>query len=442
MVFSIGLAWKIPNDGISHVSMHREVASEDRPAVTAWRVVGLLSAAFAINYADRQFLFSAFPRVAGDLRLDDFQLGLAGSLFTWSYAVFMPASGWIADRYSRSTLIVFSITLWSLACLGTALSNSVTQLLTSRVVMGISESLYVPSAIRLIAEHHSGRTRSRALSVHAFAQFAGICFGGFYGGWSADHIGWRRGYELLCILGLLHAFVLQRYVRTARNKKITGFRSEASLFRLLRCPLYYVLSLSFFAFCALLWVIYAWTPTVLHYRFGLSLTTSGIDATVPLQSGAAIGVLVGGCIGDLAAIRRVAGRLEVSTIGLLLCVPFSCLIFAARSAIKFEVSAFMFGLCSSLFVANVFASLYDVVPLDTFSFATGVVNMIGGLGGGAAILCAGAVRNHGGIAGLMLWISGATAAIAISLLLCTWMLFAGRRKVQPAPWLNDNETGS
>ena len=400
--------------------LDHQAEPQAQPAVNPWRLVVLLSIAFAINYIDRQFLFSAFPRIATDLSLSDVQLGLAGSLFTWTYALSMPLSGWLADRCSRPTLIVLSVALWSVTCLATALSRSAGQLLASRVVMGLTESLYVPSAIRLIVEHHPGSTRSRALSIHGFAQFAGITLGGFYGGWSADHFGWRGGYASLTIVGVLYALMLHRLLPSHRTNPTPQSYARASATRFLRSHLYQVASLAFFVFCAMLGILYAWTPTFIHERYGLGLGASGFAATFFLQAGAAAGVLAGGWIGDRAGTASASGRFMVTACGLLLCAPFAFLVFAAHSLQWLETASVLFGLCSGLFVANIFASLYDVIDRDSFSLATGLLNMTGGLGAGAAILLAGATKQHLGTDDLMLWCSLAAIITAFCLFASAW----------------------
>jgi MFS family permease len=390
---------------------------EPAQGVNPWRVVVLLSIAFAINYVDRQFLFSAFPRIAADLSLSNVQLGLAGSIFTWTYALSMPFSGWFADRWSRTTIIVVAIALWSVTCLATALSTSAGQLLASRMAMGLMESLYVPSAIRLIAECHPGQTRSRALSVHGFAQFAGITLGGFYGGWSAEHIGWRWGYATLTIVGVLYALALRPLLPRHQANPTEGHSGLRIPAHFLRSPLYLVLSAAFFVFCAMLWILYAWTATYIHERYRLGLEAGGFAATFFLQAGAAAGVLMGGWLGDRAAASSHSGRFTVAAFGLLACAPFAFLVFTVHQLMWLEVASLIFGLCSGLFVANVFSSLYDVVDRDSFSFATGLLNLTGGLGAGAAILLAGALKDQHGMPGLMLWCSTFAAIAAPSLFL-------------------------
>ncbi|MEO7142165.1 MAG: MFS transporter, partial [Bryobacteraceae bacterium] len=89
--------------------------------VSPWLVVALLWVAFLINYVDRQSVFSIYPVLKRDLHLSDPQLGLAGTVFIWTYSLCMPFTGRLADLFRRDRIIIASIVLWSLATLGTGL---------------------------------------------------------------------------------------------------------------------------------------------------------------------------------------------------------------------------------------------------------------------------------------------------------------------------------
>ena len=115
-----------------------------------------------------------------EMGMSNVQLGLVGTVFTWSYSLSMPFAGRIADVVPRERLVVASLLLWSLATLGTGISRSVSSFLFWRAAMGITESLFMPAALALIATVHAEATRSRALAIFATAQFAGIFAGGWY----------------------------------------------------------------------------------------------------------------------------------------------------------------------------------------------------------------------------------------------------------------------
>jgi len=368
-------------------------------------------------------VFSIFPLLHRDLGFTDAQLGAAGAAFTWSYSLAMPFSGRLADLLPRKHLILASLWLWSLATLATALSTGVGSLLCSRIAMGLSESLYVPAAVALIAQGHSDATRSRALSVHAVAQYLGITLGGWYGGWAGDHIGWRQGFAGLTAVGLIYSFVLLaglperpfNSVSTAANSA-----GESHVAELRKSKSFLALCAVFCVFCAMLWMLYAWLPAFLHERYDLGLAASGLIATVFLQVSSAAGVLLGGFLGDLLARRSPLGRFQLILLGLILSAPFGLLTFATHSMPVMRLSACGFGLFGGLLMANIFSGLYEISGARNYGLATGVLNTVGGMGAGAAILAAGFWKASFGIDGLML------CALGLSIV-CAWLLYRALR---------------
>ena len=375
-----------------------------------WQMVAFLSAAFALSYLDRQAAFSIFPVLKKQLGFSDMQLGLVGSLFTWAYAILMPVTGRIADNVRRDRLVMASLALWSMATLGTALSHSPTSFLAWRVVMGLTESLYFPAALGILAVLHPGSTRARALSIHQSAQLVGIIAGGWYGGWVAESIGWRMGFAALCITGIIYSLVLTKVFHDAPVEiRPVRHASRQSMGSLFGTPLYLILTFSFFWFCAMLWIVYAWLPDLLYERFRMSLSTSGLDATLYIQVSCGIGVLVGGWLADRLLLQIRSARLYVVGCGMLFSAPCAYLTFAATTLARFRYYGGAFGLLAGFAIANVFAAAYDVISDRNYSFAAGVLNMTGGLSGGAAMLIAGIYKREFGITNFMEWAAAATA---------------------------------
>src|SRR6266540_3628942 len=134
---------------------------EDQPANPryAWTIVGFLWLALLLNYMDRQLVFSMFPVLKSEIGFSGAQLGLIGSVFIWTYCLCQGPAGWLADVLPKGRMIIASLTLWSAATLGTGLSHSIFGILCWRAVMGITESLYMPAALALIAGMHPVATR-------------------------------------------------------------------------------------------------------------------------------------------------------------------------------------------------------------------------------------------------------------------------------------------
>jgi MFS family permease len=318
--------------------------------------------------------------------------------------------------------------MWSIATLGTALSHSALQFLWWRVIMGFSESLYVPAAIGMITTAHPGPTRSRALSVHGFAQFTGITLGGWFGGWAAERFGWRLGFSLLAMVGILYAGFLGTQFRGFPTVVVArGHGVARDIFRS-RC--YIALCAAFLLFCSMLWMLYAWLPDYIFETFHLSLSHSGLNATLYLQASSAVGVLVGGVLGDKSSKRNKNGRFYIVAAGLFLCAPFAAAIFGANSLLLLEIAACGFGIFAGCVAANVFATLPEIVARKNFGLATGLLNLAGGLGAGAAIFLTGFLHRSFTNARLMT-IGSELAMIAAVVLFLVVRSYLDLERTQP-----------
>ena len=78
-----------------------------------WGVVGVLWVVAFLNYLDRILITSMRDPIVKEFTLDDAQFGLLTSVFLWSYGFFSPFGGYLADKYSRKKVIVFSVAVWS-----------------------------------------------------------------------------------------------------------------------------------------------------------------------------------------------------------------------------------------------------------------------------------------------------------------------------------------
>lgn len=367
---------------------------------------------YFVNYIDRQVAFSVFPALRQDLGFTTAQLALVGTVFTWVYSLAMPVSGRFADLVPRHRLILGSLILWSLCTLGTGLSTSVRSFLFWRAAMGITESMYVPAALGLLASVLPPHSKSRGFAVHMTAQLAGIAVGGSFGGWSADTIGWRSGFFWLAAVGIGYAPVLAFvFSRLQLSRPAAVVRSDGKASDVLRSRCFLALGLGFLLFCVLLWIQYAWFANHLYERFHVSMTEAGFAAMVFLQVSCGAGVLLGGFAADRIAPRAAAGRFYVAAAGLVLSGPFAWASFAAGTLTSSVACACGFGLFSGFMMSNVFPSAYEVIAPRNYGFAAGLLNMAGGLAGGAGILGAGVLKESIGISALS---GGAALATALS----------------------------
>lgn len=146
-----------------------------------WVVVGLLWVVALLNYMDRQMLSTM--KEAMQIDIVELQsaanFGYLMAVFLWIYGLMSPVSGIIADRLNRKWLIVGSLFVWSSVTYLMGVADTYDQVLWLRAVMGVSEALYIPAALSLIADYHTGKSRSLAIGIHMTGLYMGQAVGGF-----------------------------------------------------------------------------------------------------------------------------------------------------------------------------------------------------------------------------------------------------------------------
>ncbi|MDZ4401436.1 MFS transporter [Prosthecobacter sp.] len=395
-------------------------------AKSAGALVAFMWFAYFLNYCDRQAVFSMFPSLKADLGMTDKQLGLTGAIFLWVYAFGCPIAGQLADRFSKRLLVVLSLIVWSLVTVATGFAGSAFMLLGLRAAMGISESLFMPTAIALTANAHPPELRSRAIAVLTTAQIAGTVAGSWFGGWMADRGQWRGAFFVLGAVGLLYALPYFAFLRGVNEnptaETVTPSKSLAFPI-LLRVRSFLLLCVVFPIFVFGLWLLYGWLPTFLKEKFALNQADAAFNATIFLQLTTAIGLLGGGVLADKLYRRTKASRLWLMTASLILCAP--CLHFLGSSdtlAVT-RIAAASFGLFSGLLMGNIFPAAFEVVPADTRASAVGILNFCGAIMSGFATLFGGMWKQSLGIDRLLSITALAYLAAGIALVVGIKTLF-------------------
>lgn len=161
-----------------------------------WIVVALLWIVALLNYMDRQMLSTMQEAMKADIaELNKAEaFGALMAIFLWVYGLVSPFAGVVADRVSRKRLVVGSLFVWSAVTLLMGHASNFQQLYWLRAFMGISEALYIPSALSLIADWHEGKSRSLAIGIHMTGLYIGQAVGGF-GATIAATFSWHSTFQ-------------------------------------------------------------------------------------------------------------------------------------------------------------------------------------------------------------------------------------------------------
>ena len=181
-----------------------DVLAIGRNAKAKWFALAFLCCIFVIYTIDRALLGLLVVPIQREMGLSDVKMGILSAAIFWTYAIFAPFSGLVADRVDRARLIGIASTLWSLmALLAGSAGGFWPLLLLVSFAMVVPQTLYAPSANVLIASLHK-RTRTLAMSLHQTA---------FYVGWFVSGAAvaailslwgtWRSAFLLFGALGMV-----------------------------------------------------------------------------------------------------------------------------------------------------------------------------------------------------------------------------------------------
>ena len=119
----------------------------------AWFRSGIPLIVAIMSYLDRQIIALMVEPIKASLGVTGFEIGLLqGVAFGLFYAAFGLPIGWLVDCYSRSKIIYFSMTLWSVATAACGHSSRYWQLLMARFGVGVGEASPSPAACSMIAD--------------------------------------------------------------------------------------------------------------------------------------------------------------------------------------------------------------------------------------------------------------------------------------------------
>lgn len=392
-----------------------------------WLVVALLWVVALLNYMDRQMLST----MQDAMKLDIVELqkaeafGALMAVFLWIYGLVSPFAGVVADRVSRKKLVVGSLFVWSAVTYLMGYASDFTQLYWLRALMGVSEALYIPSALSLIADWHEGKSRSLAIGIHMTGLYVGQAVGGF-GATIAATFSWHSTFYWFGIIGIAYSVVLALLLHdkpkavdaVAASPNPATLMKKENLWRGLSVVLstwaFWVI-LIYFAVPSLPgWATKNWLPTLFADNLGLDMAQAGPMSTITIAASSFVGVLLGGVMSDKWVLRNIRGRIYTSAIGLGMTIPALVLLGFGHSVVAVVGAGMLFGIGFGMFDANNMPILCQIISAKYRATAYGVMNMVGVFAGAAVTQLLGKWTDGGNL-GMGFAVLGGIVIVALVL---------------------------
>ena len=390
-----------------------------------WITLGLAFFATVINYADRQIIALLKPLLQSDLGWSDADYAQLVSAFQLAAAIAFLGAGWFVDKVGVRLGYAIGVAVWSAAGAAHAFANSLGQFLVARVVLGASEAVNTPAAVKTAVEQFAPHERAMAIGIVNAAPNVGAIVTPLFVPVVALAFGWRKAFLFTGLLGFVWLacwlLVKPSQLRAAPatpDIAPTPVESAApSWWALLRRRETWVIAVAKALTDQVWWFLLFWMPDFLTRTFHLNLSRIGLPvASIYVMAG--LGSLTGGFLPSLLekpGQQPGAGRKRAMFIFAILVTP---LPLALRSGQLWMV-VMLLGLALAAhqgFSTNVFGYAADAFPSRVLASVIGIGAFVGNLAGMAMLAFTGWVLQRGGGYLPMFAISAGSYLVAWSVL--------------------------
>lgn len=274
-----------------------------------WTVVALIFTGILISYIDRGNLGIAAVSIMRDFQFEPRLMGMLLSAFFWTYALFQVPAGAIVDRIGIRKVYAAAFLIWSMASAATALSRGMTDILLTRLALGLAESVGPIASLTYIRRSFAGPELGLPTAIYVAGQNVGPALGALLGAILIERLGWRALFAITGLGALLWLpfwwWLAPRERHSAAQPAKAAVPSPVRWSEVLRSRALWTMSACIFLSSYYWYFLLTWVPSYLTLSRGFSTVEMGRILSVPLFVMAALNIAVG------AFADRLAGRVGV-----------------------------------------------------------------------------------------------------------------------------------
>ena len=346
-------------------------------------IVGLLTFIWAANFLDRQIFAILLQSIKTEMALSDTQLGLlSGLAFSIFYSTFGLPLAYIADRFSRKKLIIVSLSLFSAMTYVCGVAQNYWHLLLARMGVGVGEAGTNPASVAMISDMYPADARATPMAVFALGANVGIFAAFFFGGWLAQHYGWRATFQIVALPGLMLAILATFTLRDPQRGLSDGKAADPAppLSTVLKYMLAARAMRHIIIALALVFAVgngaIAWVPAYLIRVHEMTTSQIGMALALIVGVGGAVATALCGYWADRLGRRDVRWNLWLLALIAGGATPFLILAFTANStnwAIVFLIPSISMSL---VYLAPALAMIHAMVRPEMRAVATALMMFV------------------------------------------------------------------
>lgn len=184
-----------------------------------WTVVIWLLIGGIINYLDRTNLSIAAPAMIKELKINNTEIGLMGTVFSWTYAVMQLPSGWLIDKFGPKRIFSIAVLWWSIATALTGACNKLLTLLGARFLLGVGEAPCMPSNAKITSDWFPKKERGLATGIWDASSKVGPALAPPLLVAIEMAFGWRALFYITGGIGIVFILIFMKFYKSPKQSK-------------------------------------------------------------------------------------------------------------------------------------------------------------------------------------------------------------------------------
>src|ERR1700754_4434144 len=183
----------------------------------------IVATALFMENMDSTVISTSLPAIAADIGTSTLTLKLAITSYLLSLAVFIPASGWTADRFGPRTVFSLAVAVFMVGSIGCAISSSVTDFVIARILQGIGGAMMTPVGRLVLLRSIDKGALVAAMAWVTVPALIGPVIGPPLGGFITPYFSWHWIFLINIPIGLLGITLALRYIDPIRSENPERF---------------------------------------------------------------------------------------------------------------------------------------------------------------------------------------------------------------------------